>query len=59
MKVKIGDRLIDPSIEPITLIFDSMKEKKEFRKNIRAIHITALKFSMGSNGTEEQEFEKK
>lgn len=61
MKVKIGDRVFDPSIEPVVLIFDNMKDKKEFRKNIRGIQITALKFSICANGmnNEEQEFEQK
>ena len=59
MKVKVGDKFIDPSVEPVILIFDSIKEKKEFRKNFRGIQLTGLKFSICSNGMGEQEFETK
>ena len=61
MKLKIGERVIDPSVEPVVLIFENMKDKKEFRKSIRSIQITALKFSICSNGmnNEEQEFQNK
>ena len=59
MKVKVGDKFIDPSVEPVVLIFDSVKEKKEFRKNVRGIALTGLKFSICNNGNEQQEFETK
>lgn len=55
MKIKIGDKITDPNIEPIMLIFDSIQDKKEFRKNLRGMGVTALKFCIcPKNTTPEQ-----
>jgi hypothetical protein len=46
MKIKIGDKITDPNVEPVMLIFDSIQDKKEFRKNLRGMAVTALKFTV-------------
>jgi hypothetical protein len=51
MKIKIGDKITDSNVESVVLIFDSIQDKKEFRKNLRGMAVTELKFDILPNAT--------